>query len=211
MSPEEESRAVLAFNSTRRQRVPATEESPQGSRPAPAGDSTALQRIYDAHAAQIYRFIYHKVGNREDAEDLTAQVFIKATQSLDVRQDEQSRVAWLYQVARTTIADHWRLYYKGSVVSLDALQEEHGHQEILEDPAFAAPLPEQDDPAVRKVQTILGQLPENYRQVLTYRFLQGYSLKETAAAMNITEGNVKVLQYRALQKAGSMSAQRGGA
>jgi len=210
MSPEEESRAVLAFNPTRRQSGPTTEENPPGSQAAQASASMALQRIYDAHAAQIYRFIYHKVGNREDAEDLTAQVFIKATQSLNTRQDEQSQIAWLYQVARTTIADHWRLYYKGSVVSLDAMQEEHGNQEFLEDPAFAAPAPEQDDPAVRKVEAILGQLPENYRQVLTYRFLQGYSLKETAAAMNITEGNVKVLQYRALQKAGSMRAQRGG-
>ena len=200
---------MLAFNPTRRQSGPTIEDNPPGSQAAKAGDSMTLQRIYDAHAAQIYRFIYHKVGNREDAEDLTAQVFIKATQSLDIRQDEQSQLAWLYQVARTTIADHWRLYYKGSVVSLDALQEEHGHQEILEDPVFAAPVPEQDDPAVQKVQAILGHLPENYRQVLTYRFLQGYSLKETAAAMNITEGNVKVLQYRALQKAGSMSAQRG--
>lgn len=199
---------MLAFNPTRRQSGPTTEGNPPGGT-AQASDNMALQRIYDAHAVQIYRFIYHKVGNREDAEDLTTQVFIKATQSLDIRQDEQSQIAWLYQVARTTIADHWRLYYKGSVVSLDALQEEHGHQEILEDPAFAAPVPEQDDPAVHKVQAILGQLPENYRQVLTYRFLQGYSLKETAAAMNITEGNVKVLQYRALQKAGSMSAQRG--
>ena len=201
---------MLAFNPARRQSGPITGENPQGGPTAQASASIALQRIYDAHAAQIYRFIYHKVGNREDAEDLTAQVFIKATQSLDSKQDEQSQLAWLYQVARTTIADHWRLYYKGSVVSLDAMQEEHGNQEFLEDPTFAAPVPEQDDPAVHKVRAILGQLPENYRQVLTYRFLQGYSLKETAAAMNITEGNVKVLQYRALQKAGSLRTERGG-
>src|SRR5215207_3050031 len=123
MSSEEESRTVLAFNPTRRQGEPTTEETLPSGRAGQAGDSMTLQRIYDAHAAQIYRFIYHKVGNREDAEDLTAQVFIKATQSLDTRQDEQSQIAWLYQVARTTIADHWRLYYKGSVVSLDALQE----------------------------------------------------------------------------------------
>ena len=162
-----------------------------------------LQRIYDAHAAQIYRFIYHKVGNREDAEDLTAQVFMKAAQSLDPQQDEPSQTAWLYQVARTTIADHWRVYYKGSVVSLDAMEEEYGHQEVAGRPVLWGSAPQQDDPAVHKVEAILGGLPENYRQVLTFRFLQGYSLKETAAAMNISEGNVKVLQYRAIQKAGN--------
>jgi RNA polymerase sigma-70 factor (ECF subfamily) len=90
------------------------------------------------------------------------------------------------------------------------MEEEYGHQEVMESPAFVAPIPETEDPAVRKVTAILGQLPENYRQVLTLRFLQGYSLKETAAAMNVSEGNVKVLQYRALQKASNMRPQRGG-
>ncbi len=175
--------------------------------PTPSPDEV-LRRIYDVHAAQLYRFIYHKVGNRQDAEDLTAQVFMKATQSLKVEQDEQSQLAWLYQVARTTIADHWRIYYKGSVVSLDEMQEANGYQEFVEGPEPSAP-PEPEDPAVQKVGAILERLPENYRQVLTFRFLHGYSLKETAAAMNISEGNVKVLQYRALQKAGNLHAPRG--
>ena len=112
-------------------------------------------------------------------------------------------------MARTTIADHWRVYYKGSLVSLDEMQDANGYQEFAESPAAAAPLPEPEDPAVQKVEAILTRLPENYGQVLTYRFLHGYSLKETAAAMNISEGNVKVLQYRALQKAGNLGTARG--
>jgi len=199
---------VLAFDLTKRRHPPAATGPPVAWSLAAAAD--LLPRIYDAHAPQLYRFIYRKVGNRDDAEDLTAQVFMKAAQSLDVTQDEPSQIAWLYQVARTTIADHWRIYYKGSVVSLDALEEEQCYQNVAETWAVAAPVTEDDDPATRKVTAILTQLPENYRQVLTYRVLQGYSLKETAAAMNITEGNVKVLQYRALQKAGGRSAQRGG-
>ena len=62
------------------------------------------------------------------------------------------------------------------------------------------------DRAVERVRDILALLPENYRQVLHYRFLLSYSLKETAAAMNITEANAKVPQHRALQKAVKVGA-----
>jgi RNA polymerase sigma-70 factor (ECF subfamily) len=210
MPQEEESRAVLAFNRSSTDRPSRTEPPAAEASRVPTVEDV-LRRIYDVHAPQLYRFIYHKVGNRQDAEDLTAQVFMKATQSLNVEQDEQSQLAWLYQVARTTIADHWRVYYKGSVVSLDEMQDANGFQEFAESPVLAVPPPEPEDPAVQKVETILSRLPENYRQVLTYRFLHGYSLKETAAAMNISEGNVKVLQYRALQKAGNISTPRGAA
>src|SRR5215216_1596032 len=83
----------------------------------------ALREVYDNSVEQIYKFVYFKVGNREDAEDIVSQVFIKAANSLDVTQEEHVRLAWLYQVARTTITDHWRGYYRGVTSSLDELEE----------------------------------------------------------------------------------------
>lgn len=161
----------------------------------------AIGDIYQAYVEQIYKFVFFKLGNREDAEDITSQVFIKAANSLDVTQDERTQVAWLYQVARTTITDHWRQYYKGPTASLDQL-EEAGPLHLAAAPSRAGDLPDDGtDQAVMKVRNILALLPENYRQVLHYRFLLGYSLKETAAAMQITEANTKVLQHRAIQKA----------
>ena len=56
------------------------------------------------------------------------------------------------------------------------------------------------------VDALLAALPENYRHVLEFRFLKSYTLKETAAAMGITEANVKVMQHRALQKAAKLGA-----
>ncbi len=178
---------------------------PTTSAPADNRKQT-LQRVYDKYIEQIYKFVYFKVGNREDAEDVVSQVFIKAARSLDVAQEEQVMLGWLYQVARTTITDHWRSYYKGPSSSLEAM-EESSNFHLAAAPMFvgtddAEPV----DGAVAKVQAILQTLPENYRRVLQFRFLQGCSLRETAEAMNITEGNAKVLQHRALQKAIKLGA-----
>jgi RNA polymerase sigma factor (sigma-70 family) len=167
----------------------------------------ALQVAYDKYVEQIYRFIFFKVGNREDAEDITSQVFIKAANSLDVTQIAQAQMAWLYQVARTTISDHWRGYYKGITSSLDEM-EETSPLHLSGDPIFLG-APEDDGikPAVEKVRAVLSLLPENYRRVLELRFLQGCSLRETAAAMSVTESNAKVIQHRAIQKALKVGAQ----
>jgi RNA polymerase sigma-70 factor, ECF subfamily len=162
----------------------------------------AIEVVYEAYAEQIYKFVYFKLGNREDAEDITSQVFIKAANSLDVTQDERTMLAWLYQVARTTITDYWRQYYKGPTSSLDEM-EEASPLHLAAEPMILGGADEAEAPDATgdKVRRIMEMLPENYRQVLQLRFLQGCSLKETAAAMGITEGNVKVLQHRALQKA----------
>src|SRR5215831_17769720 len=87
------------------------------------GDTQAFRTLYQENLGVIYRFIYSKVGNREEAEDLTSLVFLKAVRGLDSQRGEQSIQSWLYQVARTTIADHWRSFYKVRATSLEAILE----------------------------------------------------------------------------------------
>ena len=167
----------------------------------------ALQAIYDTYAEPIYKFIFFKVGNREDAEDITSQVFMKAANSIDISQTQQTQLAWLYQVARTTITDHWRVYYKGVSTSLDEMEESAPLHLSAGPVILGGPQDEDFDPAVEKVRGVLALLPENYRRVLELRFLQGCSLRETAAAMQITEANAKVIQHRAIQKALKVGAE----
>jgi RNA polymerase sigma-70 factor (ECF subfamily) len=187
--------------------IPEASETKEDVANAVVDRKVALQVAYDKYVEQIYRFIFFKVGNREDAEDITSQVFIKAANSLDVTQIAQAQMAWLYQVARTTISDHWRGYYKGVTSSLDEM-EETSPLHLSGDPIFlGAPEDDEIEPAVEKVRAVLSLLPENYRRVLELRFLQGCSLRETAAAMSITESNAKVIQHRAIQKALKVGAQ----
>ena len=84
-------------------------------------DRQAFQSFYQENLGPIYRYVYSKVGNREEAEDLTSHVFIKAVRSLNYECNPQSTRSWLFQVARTTIADYWRAYYHTATSSLDAM------------------------------------------------------------------------------------------
>ena len=157
-----------------------------------------FQTFYQENLGLIYRYVYSKVGNREEAEDLTSQIFIKAVRGVDTERGPQSVQKWLFQVARTTIADYWRTYYRVSVNSLDELLEAG-----WEGPA-GDKLTAMDGIPAQRVQRLLQALPERYREVLTCRFLLNLSIKATAVRMEITEANVKVLQFRALKRAASL-------
>ncbi len=162
-------------------------------------DRAAFRALYDAHLTAIYRYIFRRVGNREEAEDLTAAVFTKAVRGMDWAQPEAARVAWLFQVARTTMADHWRLHQAAQLTSLDALLAEGW--EVAAHPPRAG----DDGDALRAdVDALLRALPDNYRQVLRCRFLLNYTIRETAVELGLSEANVKVLQLRALRRAAAL-------
>ena len=159
-----------------------------------------FQTLYQENLGLIYRYVYSKVGNREEAEDLTSQIFIKAVRGVDTERGPQSVQKWLFQVARTTIADYWRTYYRVSVNSLDELLEAGWEGPAEEESAVAAI---SSGPADR-VQHLLRALPEQYREVLICRFLLNLSIKATALRMGLNEANIKVLQFRALKRAATL-------
>jgi len=155
-----------------------------------------FEQVYGEHVVGIYRFVYARVGNRPDAEDLTAQVFVRAVEQLDTTRERGQIAAWLYRVAQNAIADYWRAFYRLPVVGVDHVAP---GWEPADDGVPRDTVP--DERASVRVQTLLGGLPDRYRRVLELRFLQRLSVAETAQAMGISNGNAKVLQYRALRKA----------
>src|SRR5579875_1358141 len=122
--------------------------------------SHAVEHAYQRYVLPIYRFLYSRLGNQEEAEDLTSEVFLKAVRQLEPERDPASVQAWLFQVARTTLADYWR---QRSRVPQDPL----GYLDVP-DPAGAAVRP--DETATRMARWLLEQLPDRYREVLTLRF-----------------------------------------
>ncbi len=159
-----------------------------------------LERLYASFAVPIYGFIYSRVGNREDAEDLTSQVFMKSMRLLSPTAQPQEVEAYLYRVARTSLADHWRRYAALRVMPIDDAPAALEVQESDEDGA-----PSAMESLAGELEQILERLPQNYRRVLELRFFQGCSIKQTAKAMQVTETNAKVLQYRAIQRAAALA------
>jgi RNA polymerase sigma-70 factor (ECF subfamily) len=166
-----------------------------------------FEEIYDAYAVPIYRFIYARVGNRPDAEDLTAQVFMRAVEQLDTGRDEGQIASWLYRVGQNAVADHWRAFYRLPLVGADQVAPGWEPVDTTEpmvapsDSSGEATATAADERARRRVEALLHRLPQNYRRVLELRFIQRLSVAETADRMGITRGNAKVLQYRALRRA----------
>lgn len=157
-----------------------------------------FQALYQENVTLIYRYVLSKVGNREEAEDLTAQVFLKAVRGLDPERSPQARYNWLSQVARTTLADYWRDYYRRRSTSLEELLVTGWDDQAAEESAVDSL--GGSDPAER-VQRLLQALPDRDREVLTCRFLLQLSVRETATRLGITEANVKIVQFRALKRA----------
>jgi RNA polymerase sigma factor (sigma-70 family) len=137
----------------------------------------------------VYAFIYARVGNRADAEDLTQQVALKAIPRLRQGAPASAIRGYLFATARSVLGGFWSTRL--------GLSE----SELHEDLAMAVPVAPYSEESAERAHRILAALSDNYRRVLELRFLHGYSLKEVAADMRSTVGAVKVMQLRALRAA----------
>lgn len=174
-----------------------------------AADRTRLETIYEEHVTAIHRFVYARVGNRPDAEDLTAQVFTRAIEQLDVDRPAPQIAAWLYRVAQNAVADYWRAFYRLPQVGVEQVASTWEPAAPHASPAAEATTELEADSAAAAVGRLLKRLPEQYARVLELRFLQRLSVAETAEQLGISHGNAKVLQYRALRKAALLGEPNG--
>lgn len=148
--------------------------------------------VYNDNVVRLYRLLYSKVGNRHDAEDLTAEVFLAALRPLRLQASRPEVRGYLAATARTVLCGYWQQRLGNEVTMIEIAAA----TQFLEDPA-----PESD--AAPRVRAMLDELPERYRRILELRFLEGCSIKEAAQAMGVSVANAKVLQHRALRMAGT--------
>jgi RNA polymerase sigma-70 factor, ECF subfamily len=155
------------------------------------GDADAFGDIYERYLDEIHRYVYFRVADRFEAEDLTETIFLKAWEALPrFRSPDVNLRAWIYRIAHNTVVDHYRTHKPASELPLEQARD-------------ASPLPEhriQNLEEHERLAALIRLMDENMQQVIICRFANGMSHAETAEVMGIKEGHVRVLQLRALQK-----------
>jgi RNA polymerase sigma-70 factor (ECF subfamily) len=153
------------------------------------------EAVYRDNVDRVYRLMFTKVGNRADAEDLTAEVFLAALRPLRVSATVPEVRAYLSATARTVLAGYWRRTLGREITTIS-----ESVASFVAEIGVPSEEPTGAEAAGRAAQ-ILAALPEQYRHILRLRFLEGYSVREAAAALGVSVGNAKVLQHRALRRA----------
>ena len=171
------------------------------------GEPEGLSALYRQFLPGVFGYIAARVPDRSTAEDLTSEVFLKMIEAIHRLQarDEAGFAAWLFQIARITVAGYYRKReHQPTMLSLTAtfFDEEQGEEAL----AIPAHHPESDP--VRRAETrdewrevvqAINLLTEEQRQVLISRLILGYDVTTVARLMGKQPNAVKALQFRALQ------------
>jgi len=171
-----------------------------------AKDPDAFGELYNIYVDQIFRFIYFKVSRKEEAEDLTAEVFLKTWQYINEEKAKKidNLKAFLYQTARNSVIDFYRK--KNPTENLfieqknenDEMEENWSRNEIVD--SKKNPLEEmQLNSDVEEVKKAIQKLKEEYREAILLKFVEEMSISEIANILGKKKGAVRVLLHRAVQ------------
>ena len=160
-------------------------------------DKNAFIKAYDNYIDDIYRFIYYKVGNKEDAEDITSQVFLKSWDYIQNNNllDYKTIKAFFYRVARNIIIDHYRAKGIRENISIDNKE----NQIDIADEKIDLNKKLDLESDIKNLEQAMRELKEEYREVLMLRYINELSIKEIAEILEKNKGNVCVLVYRAIK------------
>ena len=172
-------------------------------RRAKAGELTAFEELVSRHERQIYSLALRLLQNPHDAEDITQQAILNALEHLAGFREEASFATWLNRIATFAALKVIRKRKGLDTVSLEATTEPQEDYDSIPHPEYITDWKESPERLVERNETrrlldvALGQLDEKHRLVFLLRDVEGLSVKETAAALGLSEANVKVRLLRA--------------
>lgn len=157
----------------------------------------AFGEIYNRYVDHVFRFIYSKVGRKDATEEIVSETFLVLINILDAYNGDSKLSTFIFGVALNKARSYFYQQAKRKEVILDdeiteILSAKFDSYEEYES---------ESNELIEVLDEVLKQLPENYQKILEVRFINSRSMKETSEELNISEENVRVLQYRALKKA----------
>ncbi|TMF73524.1 MAG: RNA polymerase sigma factor [Chloroflexi bacterium] len=156
------------------------------------GDAAAFGALYDRYVEAVYRYVFYRVRNDADAEDLVSDVFMRALRAIPRYEPRVAFLAWLYRIARNAVIDRARRS-RTQISFEDALAHPNVDQVVEPDATILAL---SDKEAVRDA---LAKLTPLQQEVIVLRFVEGYSTHEIADLVGKREGTVRGIQFRALE------------
>lgn len=162
-------------------------------RRAKAGDAQAFGVLYDRYFERVYRYVYYRMRDEEEAEDVTSDVFFRALRALPRYEPRQPFLAWLYRIARNAVIDRARAQ-RPRLSFEDALAHPDAARYVVDPDAVAV----QSDRRER-LRRAMQHLTSEQQEVVILRFVEGLSSEEVGAIMGKRAGTVRGLQFRALQ------------
>ena len=164
-------------------------------RSAQEGDAASFAALYEHFSDAIYRYVSFKTGSPGDAEDITAEVFVRMLQSIrSFKPSGHPFSSWLYRVAHNLVVDHFRAKGRKKTVPLETSEHAVGTSALDLDEYVDVKL------TMRHVHKAMEVLTSLQREVITLRFAAGLSVAETAKAVGKKENAVKALQHAGVKK-----------
>lgn len=159
------------------------------------GDKEAFDILVQRYREPLFRFIYHSLRQRDDAEDITQESFVRAYLSLHQLKDNRLFKIWLFKIALNLIRDNKRADKRKPTVSLDSLQEEREFPLEAEDSSSEDELERKE--LVERIEKEIASLPAELREVIILRDIQGFSYEEISLLLRCPIGTVKSRLFNA--------------
>jgi len=148
--------------------------------------------IYDQYIEKIYRFIFLKVSSQDVAEDISSKVFLKGWESYQKQETIKNPGAFLYQIARNMVVDHYREKGKIKTVSLDNVSQ-------IPDPAVDIHQKAVFNADISAIKSAIGNLKDEYQDVLIWYYLEDMPAEQIAELIQKPAGTVRVMIHRGLE------------
>lgn len=157
------------------------------------GDQDSFAKVYDYLVDPLYKYIFYRVSSAQDAEDLLETVFLKIWENINhYKLQKSSFVAWAFRIAHNLVVDHYRVskdkFTDELSLNLPDVNRQHNPIKVTQNAL---------DQKILKVA--LSKLKKKYRDIIVYKFINEFSNQEISKILDRSEGNLRILQFRALK------------